>query len=95
MALYPIAVKRNPYRGAALDKKTKAQAENQLASKIEARVNQLTETQTEHAVHYLSKDIAIALGIGFDETFRKLCKSIDGGYHGFTVVREDLPKRTL
>jgi hypothetical protein len=67
--------------------------ENRLAAKLEVPANQLAEAQPEHAMRYWSKDIAGALGVPLDETFTQLCSRIpSGGHHGFTVVRQNLPR---
>lgn len=89
MITYPIHVARDPYRGSNPKKRAKAQAINEVASKLEAHINEKLKNQSEPIYVYMFQEIAMETGIDY-ETVRKLGGSIDGGSGGFTAYKSGL-----
>lgn len=91
MVTYPIHVARDGYRGADPKKRAKAQLKNQLASKLEAYINDRLQHQSEPIRMYTYHEIASETGIDF-EIVKSLGHSIDGGSGGFTAYKSGLPQ---
>jgi hypothetical protein len=89
MVTYPIHVTRHSYRGSNPKKRAKAQAINDVASKLEAYINEKLKNQSEPIRVYLFQEIAVETGIDY-ETVRNLGGSIDGGSGGFTAYKSGL-----
>lgn len=62
---------------------------NATAELLEKHINSLLIKQESPIAQYLYYQIASDTGIS-EETVRDLCYGIDGGWNGFTVIREDL-----
>jgi hypothetical protein len=89
MVTYPISVKRNGYRGSDPRKRAKANEENRIALELERHINKLVENQQLPIQNYMYHEIARATGHDVD-LVRRICFSIDGGHHGFTVIKQGM-----
>lgn len=89
MVTYPIAVRRESYRGSDARKRDKVYQENELASIMETKINEALLKQTEPIKVYLWNEVSTITGLSF-ETVKRIGMSIDGGSGGFTAYRHDL-----
>lgn len=86
MVTYPIRIVRDGYRGSDSKKRAKAQQRNELASRLEAHINEKLRNQSEPIHVYSYHEIASETGIDL-ETVRSLGYSVDAGSGGFTAYR--------
>jgi hypothetical protein len=92
MVTYPIHVARDGYRGSNSKKRAKAQATNQVASRLETYINERLKHQSEPIYVYMFHEISMETGIDY-ETVKKLGGSIDGGSGGFTAFKAGLSQK--
>jgi hypothetical protein len=89
MVTYPITVRRESYRGNDAKKRDKMYQENDLASIMETKINEVLLKQTEPIKTYLWHEVSTITGLSV-ESVKRLGMSIDGGSGGFTAYRHDL-----
>lgn len=89
MVKAPIHVRRPSYRGSNTKKQAKMLELSRAASVLERHINDLLQKQEAPIANYMYHEIASDTGIP-EDVVSDLCFGIDGGHHGFTVIRSDL-----
>jgi hypothetical protein len=89
MVKAPIHVRRPSYRGSNPKKQAKMLELSKAATLLERHINDLLQEQQAPIVNYMYHEIARDTGIP-EDIVSDLCFGIDGGNHGFTVIRSDL-----
>jgi hypothetical protein len=94
MVTYPISVARNNYRGSDPKKRAKRDRDNQVATLLEQKINEMLLAQDSPVRVYLYHEIARATHVDI-EVVQRLCFSIDCGSNGFTAIKPDMTLEQL
>lgn len=89
MVKAPMRVKCFSYRGSDPKKQARIRELHRAGSLLEKHINDLVAQQENPIANYMYHELASDTDVP-EDVVAELCFGIDGGSHGFTVVRSDL-----